>query len=116
MATSSAFPENIDYNLIATSAESINKKCRRLDSNLFAIQDTKDDKLTKGADNEKVSKTKPIRDLIIDLDNAIGSFVSSKIFGNIKVIEPEVAIKTRTDLLSILDLSEKLAIAAKAEK
>jgi hypothetical protein len=50
------------------------------------------------------------------LDNSIGSFVSSKIFGNVNVIDPTVAVKTRTDLINILDLSDKLSKEAKKMK
>ena len=102
--------KTIDYAMIESSANEINKNSKRLDSNLFALtkKEKKDDKKS-----DKEEKPKTIRDLIVELDNAIGDFVSSKIFGNLKVIEPEVAIKTRTDLLKVQDLSEKLAAATK---
>lgn len=100
--------KTIDYVLIETSANAINKNAKRLDTNLFAA--SKKDKEKKEAKEEK---SKTIRELIVELDNTIGSFVSSKIFGNLKVIEPEIAIKTRTDLLKIQELSEKLANEAK---
>ncbi|MEK7724023.1 MAG: hypothetical protein AAB336_06730, partial [Acidobacteriota bacterium] len=98
--------KKIDYSLIETSANEILKKAKRLDSNLFSPQTEiiEDDPAKK---DEKKQKT--IRDLIVELDNTIGSFVSSKIFGNIKIIEPEVAIKTRTDLIKIEKLSIELA-------
>ena len=105
--------KTIDYSLIATSAEQINDKAKRLDSNLFA--DTKKEKQDK-TETKEPEKEKPVKDLIVELDNTIGSFVSSKIFSNIKVIEPEVAIKTRTDLLNIIQLSEKLSAESKKMK
>jgi len=105
--------KTIDYSLIESSANGIARKAKRLDSNLFAAKDEKkvDNPLDEKS-KEKVQKTKTLRDLIVELDDSIGSFVSSKIFGNIKIIEPEVAIKTRTDLLNILKLSELLALEA----
>jgi hypothetical protein len=105
--------KSIDYGLIESAAEGINKKAQRLDTNLFAATkaEKKEEKTT-----EKVEKPKIIRDLIVELDNAVGDFVSSKIFGNIKVIEPDVAIKTRNDLLNILKLSELVAAEAKKMK
>lgn len=107
----------IDYSLIETSANAINKKAKRLDSNLFAAGAEKKIDLTLGDKRkETVEKTKGIRELIIELDTTIGSFVSSKIFGNIKIIELESAIKTRSDLLNILRLSEKLSLEAKRLK
>ena len=105
--------KTIDYSLIETAANGINNKAKRLDDNLFA--DTKKEKEDKTSTKD-VEKVKPVADLIVALDNAIGSFVSSKIFGNIKLIEPEVAIKTRTDLLNIIQLSEKLSTEAKKMK
>ncbi|MEP6786871.1 MAG: hypothetical protein ABJB40_00465 [Acidobacteriota bacterium] len=109
--------KTIDYSLIESSADAINKKAKRLDSNLFAASvEKKADPAPDESGKQKIEKPKSVRDLIIELDKAIGSFVSSKIFGNIKVIEPEVAINTRTDLLNILKLSEKLSLEAKALK
>lgn len=98
--------KKIDYSLIETSANEILKKAKRLDSNLFSPGT---EVLDENKKDEKEKKQKTVRDLIVELDNTIGSFVSSKIFGNIKVIEPEVAIKTRTDLIKIEKLSEELA-------
>src|SRR5258706_3600174 len=109
--------KTIDYSLIESSADAIYKKAKRLDSNLFAASaEKKVDPSSDDKPKQKTEKTKSARDLIIELDSTIGSFVSSKIFGNIRVIEPEVAIKTRTDLLKILDLSEKLSLEAKKLK
>lgn len=109
--------KTIDYSLIEISAENINKKAKRLDSNLFESKfEPKGDAKIEDKTKEKAEKPKPVKDLIIDLDNAIGDFLSSKIFGNIKIIEPEVAIKTREDLQKILHLSENLAMEAKKLK
>jgi hypothetical protein len=105
--------KTIDYNLIEICASEINKHAKRLDSNLFA--ETKKEKKEQNS-VIKEEKAKNIKDLIIDLDNAIGNFVSSKIFGNLKVIEPEVAVSTRNDLLKIRNLSQKLADEAKKLK
>ena len=108
--------KTIDYAAIGTAADAINKKAKRLDANVFpdaTSQNVKDDSK---ASKEKTEKPKTVRDLILELDDAIGSFVASKIFANLRVIEPEVAIKTRADLLKIQALSEKLAGEAKKMK
>jgi hypothetical protein len=106
--------KKIDYALIEISAEDILKRAKRLDSNIFA------EPIKKKEDSEKpkdtTEKPKSLRDLIIDLDNAIGSFVSSPIFGNLKVVDPNVAVKTREDLILIQDLSEKITAEAKKLK
>jgi hypothetical protein len=98
--------KDIDYGLIETSANEINKKAKRLDSNLFSPSTEKN---LSGKKEGKDEKPIIIKELIVELDNTIASFVSSKIFGNLQVIEPEVAIQTRSDLLKIQELSEKLA-------
>lgn len=102
--------KTINYAMIETSADSIGKRALRLDSNLFAS--SKKDKIETNSE-EKKEKVLSIRDLIINLDNAIGDFVSSQIFGKRKVIEPDMAIKTRDDLFRILKFSEALAKEAK---
>ena len=106
--------EKIDYAAIEAAAGEINKKARRLDANLFP--DATSQELKSESSAKKEEKPKTVRDLIVELDEAIGNFVSSKIFVNLKVIEPEVAIKTRSDLLRIQTLSEKLAGEAKKLK
>jgi hypothetical protein len=103
-----------DYAAIEAAAEEINKKAKRLDANLFP--DATSQEVKSEDSKKKEEKPKTVRDLIVELDDAIGSFVSSKIFVNLKVIEPEVAIKTRTDLLKIQTLSQKLAEEAKKMK
>ena len=105
--------KTINYTSITTSAEDVLRRAKRLDSNLFApAADKKTDPNMVDKPTEKAEKPKSIRDLIIELDAAIGSFVASKIFANIEVIEPDIAIKSRTDLLNIIQLSDKLTVAA----
>ncbi len=105
--------KTIDYSMIETSAATIKKRALRLDENLFA--ESKKDKIIEKSDSNK-EPVFSIRDLIINLDNSIGDFVSSPIFGNEKVIEPSTAIKTRDDLLKILKYSEYLSNEAKKLK
>jgi hypothetical protein len=105
--------KTIDYAMIESSATAMGKRASRLDSNLFAS--TKTDKIDTKSE-EKKENSLSIRNLIINLDNAIGDFVSSSIFGKQKVIEPDVAIKTRDDLFKILKFSELLAKEAKKLK
>lgn len=98
----------IEYASIESFAKDVLKRAKRLDSNLFTAS------AEKVLDNKTKDKaaTPGLRDLIIDLDNAIGRFVSSRLFVNIQVIEPEVAASTRSDLNSILQLSEMLSAEA----
>jgi hypothetical protein len=108
--------KTIDYAAIETAADVINKKAGRLDANLFPDATSQKTKDESKESKEKNAPSKTIKDLIVELDNTIGSFVSSKVFANLKVIEPEVAINTRNDLLKIKELSEKLSLEAKKLK
>jgi hypothetical protein len=108
--------KTIDYAAIETNAETIIKKAKRLDANLFPEATSQDTKAESNESKKKPEQPKTLRDLILELDDTIGSFVSSKIFANLQVIEPEEAIKTRADLLKIQKLSEKLSEEAKKMK
>lgn len=104
--------QKIDYAIIEASAGKINKNAKRLDSNLF-LSKTKEK--TKDKDKDE-KETKSIRNLIIDLDNAIGDVTTSPMFQNLRVIDSEVAKKTQADLAKIMSLSDELSEAAKKMK
>jgi hypothetical protein len=106
--------KEIDYKLIEKSAKDINKKSRRLDETMFLYKLEAEDREKIETKSEK--KSVEIKDVIVDLDKAIGSFVSSKIFQNHKVIDSEVAKKARIDLDKILKASETLAKMANKMK
>lgn len=97
--------EKPDYKTIEASAQELKAKAKRLESNLFSSKMETDDK--DSADKEK--KTKSVRNLIVELDNAIGQFVSSTMFQNLRVVDPEVAKKAQSDLVLIMDLSDQLS-------
>ncbi len=65
---------------------------------------------------ENTDKPKNLKELIVELNNAIGNFVSSPIFGNLKVVDPKVAVKTREDLFLVQELSAKISAEAKKLK
>lgn len=96
--------EKIDYQRIKNLAETLSKMAKRLDGNLFAPQVEK----KKEKPKETVTDKKNIKELIIDLDNAIGDFVSSPMFLNLRVIEPRIADKTQFDLAKIIEISQTL--------
>ncbi len=95
--------KRINYEKIHDSAAEMTNKARRLDENLFDSKQTQ--KIKAG---ENVSR-KSIRDLIIELDNSIGKFISSPIFTNTKIVDLETSQKTRIDLEKLLTLSEILS-------
>lgn len=100
--------KDIDYALITNAAKKINKDGKRLDTNLFSAKFDVEESNTKSkADQKKLD----LKLLIIELDNAIGDFVASKLFLNLRVVEAEVAKKARIDLLHIIRTSETMVKA-----
>jgi hypothetical protein len=102
----------IDYAQISKSALEINKSATRLNSNLFPLVEIPDVEKREKKEDKKEKETKPaksVRDLIIDLDNAIGSFATSSMFQNLRAVDPEVSEKTKLDLQRIIQLSNLLA-------
>lgn len=107
----------IQYGQIAKSAAEVNKSALRLKANLFPppaekSKEKKDEKKDAAIEEKPISKT--VRDLIIDLDNAVGAVVSSPMFQNLRVIDPKVAEKTKSDLETVIKLSD--ALQKEAEK
>ena len=99
--------KEIDYKLISSSANDINKKSKRLDTNLFLYKVEPDETVKTVKKEDK--KALDIKDLIINLDKAMGEFVTSKFFLDHKTIDAAVAKKARMDLANILKASEMLA-------
>ena len=103
----------VDYAQISKSAQEINKSAMRLNSNLFTVP-TIENLEAKGEvkNEEKMEKetktSRSVRDLIVDLDNAVGSFATSPMFQNLRVVDAKVSEKTRLDLEKIIELSAML--------
>lgn len=107
--------EKIDYDQIKISAAALNENAKRLDGNLFAPKvefKTVESELKKVESKENETKAKSIKNLIVDLDTAIGNFVSSTMFQNLRVVEPEVAGNTQADLAKVMEISEMLSVEA----
>jgi hypothetical protein len=99
--------KKIGYGEIGKLSLEINKSALRLNSNLFAEStDTKEEKKL------EFKTPKSVRELIIELDNNIGSFAKSPMFQNLKVVDPTVSEKTRITLEQIFKLSSALNQAA----
>jgi uncharacterized protein YukE len=111
----------IDYTQISKSALEINESAVRLKSNLFtAAVEISDAKKEVKKEEKKVEKTetetkpaKSVRDLIVDLDNTIGSFVASPMFQNLRTVDDAVSAKTGLDLEKIIELSAVLGAEAR---
>lgn len=104
--------ETIDYQTIKLSADKINKHAMRLNSNLFTTKAKKEKDEQKGGK----MKAETVRDLIVALDNAVGAVAASKMFQNLRIVEPEVAEKTNADLAAVIRISAKLSKAAEKMK
>lgn len=99
----------IDYQVIGKSAQEINSSAARLKLNLFPVTETKISDEKKEEKAEAQPKTvKSIRDLIVDLDNTIGSFAASPMFQNLRAVDTEVSAKAKLDLEKIIELSLEL--------
>lgn len=106
----------IDYAQLSKYALEINNSAARLNSNLFPVIENPDTKkeLKKEENKEKESKpAKSVRDLIIELDNTIGSFATSPMFQNLREVDTKVSEKTKLDLEKIIELSGLLSAEAK---
>ncbi len=107
--------EKINYAQISKFSQDMNKSAMRLNSNLFPVAKAENPNVKKDDKMEKTPKTpKSVRDMIIDLDNTIGSFTASSMFQNLRVIDTEVSEKARLDLEKIIELS--LALNAETQK
>jgi cell fate (sporulation/competence/biofilm development) regulator YlbF (YheA/YmcA/DUF963 family) len=99
--------KKIRYEEIGKLSLEINKSALRLNSNLFVTSNTEKTELKE----EKKAETKvlkSVRDLIVDLDNSIGSFAKSPMFQNLKIVDPTISEKTGNNLAQIIKLSAAL--------
>ncbi len=100
--------KSIDYARISRSASDIGNRGSWLNKNLFGANPDNPD-----ADREKETYAqKSVRDLIIELDNAIGRFVQSPIFQEVRVVDLEVSEAARLELRNIVRLSNMLSVKA----
>lgn len=111
--------KGIDYKQINKSAAEMTEMAIRLKANLFrtnadaAKADKEEEKVKPEIAGKPEMEKKSIRDLIINLDNAIGSFVSNTMFANLKTVDLELNEKAQTDLDEIIKLSNALWLESK---
>ena len=103
--------KEINYKAIGELALKLNESAKRLDGNLqlFAEKPLK-------KSNKKISDSENVSDLIVALDKSIGTFVSSKIFQNLNVIETEDSEKAGLELQNIIRLSDFLAVQSEKQQ
>ena len=103
----------IDYAQIGKSALEINSSAKRLNTNLFPVPTVEEvegkNEAKKVEKPENAAKSaKSARDLIVELDNAIGSFATSPMFQNLRAVDAAVSAKAKTELEKIIELSAML--------
>jgi nucleoid DNA-binding protein len=97
--------KSIDFQKLSDSAFEMRKRSVRLDMNLFSEN-------PRDVEEKKTPATQKrfnLRDLIVELDNAIGRFVASPIFQNTKLVETSVSETAKLDLATIIRLSETIS-------
>jgi hypothetical protein len=107
--------DKIDYLKISEYAAEVQRRSIRLRSNLFII---KADKINsdKGKDQESPKAGEAgVRELIIELDRAIGEFVENPIFKSKNLVAQKDAEASRACLENIIEISTALSSKAKAE-
>lgn len=100
--------KEINYSRISRSAAEMREKSLWLDENLFGATEEETEELA----TLEASETKSVRDLIIELDAALGAFVGSPMFQNNKVVDKETSRETQLDLENIIRLSGMLSSEA----
>lgn len=99
----------INYAKLGETAAEMTRKAVRLNLNLFYSDSAE---TNKKSFIEKENR-KSVKDLIVELDEAIGTFVKSPIFKNIKLVDLEVSEKSRIELERILKISYSLSVECK---
>ena len=101
--------KKINYKKINKSAGKITEMAIRLKANLFQPADDEKDSANDSKKDETANTgRKSVRNLIIDLDNSIGSLVTNKMFQKLKVIDVVLSEKAKADLNDIIKLSSDL--------
>lgn len=104
--------KKINYEKISDAAHDITKQAHRLAVNLFS----EDFELIDPQEKASGANQKSVRDLIIEIDNTLGVFITNPVFQNIKIVDPTSTEKAQLDLKKIYILSDKLFKAASKMK
>jgi len=91
-----------DYKQISRSMAEINKRARRLSSNLMLPESAADE-------NGQPQDRSPL----LKLNDLIQQFVTNPIFKNVNTMDAELAARAKRDLVGIIDLSHRLEKSAR---
>lgn len=106
--------KKIDYRKINKSSGKMTEMAVKLKTALFLT--AKSSQVSGKTKKPEVNGEKQVKELIVDLDNAIGRFVTNRIFRNEKINASESSEKALSDLEEIINLSGALRFEAKREK
>lgn len=101
----------INYPQISKSSNKITEMAVRLRGNVFFKEETaKTDEPTQDEENSYSGKS--VRDLIVELDNAIGEVVSNPMWQKLAVVDVEVSKTVEASLVKVIDASGALWLAS----
>lgn len=104
--------KTIDYASIGDGAKTIRNRAVQLNTNLFGASPEKPEK----TNISRTGEQRNVRILIVELDDAIASFVNNEIFRNIRVVDRHASEDAQRNLQEIMKLSDELFKAAKRMK
>ena len=93
-----------DYARLSEAAAEVSRRAARLKSNLFAAESEKKSK----AEGVEEKDQPELKSLLSALDAALARFVSSPMFQNIKVVNPQDSAKARQELDEVIKLSTRV--------
>ena len=109
--------KQIQYSKIASFSAEMNTSAARLKTNLFSPPNKVPIESPDEPAPEESAKTVPneIKNLIVELDNAIGAFVNNPLFTSAKKAKSKEKEKAEDDLKQIIRLSAALKRAAESQ-
>lgn len=98
-----------DYRHISEVMADISKRAARLNANLLLPSN---DEEANDRASEVTSDKRQVRSPLLDLNDFISSFVTNPIFKNSNTIDLDLGKRAKRDLLSIIDLSDRISKSA----
>jgi hypothetical protein len=106
--------KQIEYNKIAAFSAEINQSASRLKKNLFSPPNNDQKKSPDAPEGSEKPLPGSVKNLIVELDKAIGVFVNNPIFLTSKIAKSKEKEKAEADLAEVIRLS--IALEQEAEK
>lgn len=104
--------KRINYSKIERSASDMTRDALLLNEDLFGADPDREE----GPETGETKVGRSVKDLIVELDNAIGAFVANPIFQNTRVVDTKMSKEAQLELRRIVKLSTILSIEAERMK